>query len=70
MKAIENVTAVHDFHLWSISVGKHALSAHVACEGENEGMNVLAEVTKVCKEEFKIDHITIQIEDDSYTNCK
>ena len=66
MKAIENVTAVHDFHLWSISVGKHALSAHVACEGDGEAMVVLAEVTKVCKKDFKIDHITIQIEDGSY----
>jgi len=70
MKAIENVTAVYDFHLWSISVGKHALSAHVACEDESQAMVVLTEVSKVCKKEFKIDHITIQVEAGSYLDSK
>ena len=71
MKAVEGVTAVHDFHLWSLSVGKHALSCHVSCEGDS--MRVLGDVTKICKTEFGIDHITIQIEDESaegYENCK
>lgn len=73
MKAIEGVTAVHDFHLWSISLGKHALSCHVAVESGDIAMKVLNEVTKVCKNEFSIDHLTIQIEDDSnteFSDCK
>lgn len=27
--AIEGVEEIHDFHVWSISVGKFALSAHI-----------------------------------------
>ena len=26
-----NDTGIHDFHLWSISMGKFALSAHIDC---------------------------------------
>lgn len=28
---IENVTNIHDFHVWSISLGKTAMSAHILC---------------------------------------
>ena len=29
---IEKGVSVHDFHFWSLSMGKYALSAHVTCE--------------------------------------
>lgn len=67
LRAIENVDRVHDFHLWSISVGTPSLSCHITCEGE--AMKVLSEAMRICKEEFKIDHITIQVEDSTDPNC-
>ena len=30
--AIDKVKAMHDFHVWSISVGKYALSAHITVD--------------------------------------
>lgn len=55
------VLQVHDFHLWSISVGKHALSAHVGTVNPNM---VLKKITEVCKSrKYNIDHVTFQMED-------
>lgn len=57
IKQIQDGIKIHDFHLWSISMGKFALSAHVTCK--NDPMFVLKEVTKTCKEKHNIDHVTI-----------
>ena len=58
IKALENVVSVHDFHVWSISMGKNAMSAHVKCDGNP--MKVLKEVTLICRE-ANIDNVTIQV---------
>ena len=29
---LENVADIHDFHVWSISLGKTAMSAHIKCK--------------------------------------
>lgn len=47
---------VHDFHLWQISVGKYALSCHI---DSSEPMKTLKLVTKLCKDKYGIDHVTI-----------
>jgi zinc transporter 2 len=54
------IMEIHDFHLWSISIGKYALSAHVGTTNPNY---VLKEVTKLCKDKYGIDHVTLQMED-------
>ena len=62
MKAVAEGVAVHDFHLWQISMGVCALSCHVHCKGNP--MQVLKDVTTICKgKPYKINHLTIQIED-------
>ena len=65
LQAIEGVVGVHDFHLWSISVGKYALSAHVHSATP---MQTLKIVTERMKSRWNIDHITIQMEDASDDN--
>lgn len=61
IKKLEYVTAVHDFHCWSLSRGKYAMSAHIVVTQETQ--IVLKQATKIVKE-FGIDHATIQMEDD------
>lgn len=56
---------VHDFHLWSVSVGKSALSIHLGTQNPNY---VLKEATMLCREKYKIEHVTIQVEDMSPNN--
>jgi Co/Zn/Cd efflux system component len=61
----DDVIDIHDFHLWSISQGKMALSAHVRTQEPNR---VLKAITALCQNKFDIDHCTIQIEDSSASN--
>jgi cobalt-zinc-cadmium efflux system protein len=61
--AIPGVVAVHDLHVWTITSGLDAMSAHVAVQDPTEGIRVLRDVRVLVKEQFGIDHITVQVED-------
>uniref|UniRef100_A0A7S3CRW1 Uncharacterized protein n=1 Tax=Strombidium rassoulzadegani TaxID=1082188 RepID=A0A7S3CRW1_9SPIT len=61
LKQINNVVQVHDFHLWSISAGKHSLSTHITCS--RNPMEVLRVATNICRDRYNVDHVTIQMED-------
>ena len=39
MKKLDKVTTIHDFHCWSLSKGKYAMSAHIVVE--KDAMTVL-----------------------------
>lgn len=62
--AVPGVVAVHDLHVWTITSGLDAMSAHVTVQNAAEGIRVLREVRLLVKERFGIDHVTVQIEDD------
>lgn len=59
LKSVEGIVEIHDLHIWSLSVGKPALSAHIV--SENPGLT-LREGTKLCRR-YGIYHSTLQIED-------
>lgn len=62
MLGVEGVAEVHDLHVWTISSGLDALSAHVvAGEGRNYP-ELLGRIRGVLHDRFGIDHQTIQIE--------
>ncbi|HEY2555014.1 MAG TPA: cation diffusion facilitator family transporter [Candidatus Cybelea sp.] len=67
LKAIAGVTGVHDLHVWSIGSGSHALSAHVLLDDRrlSEATDVLRRIDDCAKEDFGIDHVTIQFECES-----
>jgi cobalt-zinc-cadmium efflux system protein len=70
MGAVEGVLAVHDLHVWTISSGHHALSAHVVVGEGDLGRNdaILDDVKGRLRERFGIDHTTIQIESARYAH--
>jgi cobalt-zinc-cadmium efflux system protein len=68
MLHIEGVASVHDLHVWTITSGIDALSAHVvlADRAPPEFSAVVIErVTTALREKFKLDHSTIQVEQTS-----
>ncbi len=59
--AVDNVSEVSDLHVWTITSGMVALSAHVTATTQQSGP-LLLEMQSLLKEKFGIDHTTIQIE--------
>jgi len=53
------VEEVHDFHVWSISVGKFALSAHIKSD---QPLKTLSVVTDLLRRKYNIYHTTVQME--------
>jgi cobalt-zinc-cadmium efflux system protein len=70
MEACGGVIAVHDLHIWTISSGMHALSAHVVVHGDDIGRNdeILSTLKAGLRRTFGIDHTTIQIESADYAH--
>jgi cobalt-zinc-cadmium efflux system protein len=63
------VAEVHDLHIWSISTTETALTAHLFMPGGHPGNAFIAGLTKDLEAQFRIDHVTIQIEVDQEENC-
>ncbi len=62
MAETSGVAEVHDLHVWSITTGLDALSAHVVLRDGHTGPQVLTDLRQTLHQRFGIDHITIQIE--------
>jgi cobalt-zinc-cadmium efflux system protein len=62
MGAVEGVANVHDLHVWTISSGNEALSAHVTILPGRSHKETLDALQERLREEFDIGHVTIQIE--------
>lgn len=60
---LPEVESLHDLHVWSITSGKEALSAHVVVKTESQFSSlVVSKIQQVLKERFHLTHITIQLE--------
>lgn len=58
----EGVDGVHDLHVWTISSGIEALSAHISHDESVVHSELLGKVRERLHERFGIDHLTIQME--------
>jgi cobalt-zinc-cadmium efflux system protein len=59
---IKSVTGVFDLHVWTITSGMHALSAHVVVIDIKKSQTILQQINSILERRFKITHATIQIE--------
>ncbi len=68
--ASPDIMAIHDLHLWTISSGLYALSAHVVISPEGLGRNdeILTAVKHALCDRFRIEHTTLQIETAGYAH--
>lgn len=57
---LPNVTEVHDLHVWHMSVGRVALSAHVTITDGAAWPATLAAARAMLARDFDIDHVTLQ----------
>ena len=59
---MEEVVAVHELHIWAITVGKVLLACHVKIRPEVNADMVLDKVIDYIRRVYNISHVTIQIE--------
>ncbi|XXG82930.1 hypothetical protein AAC387_Pa10g0802 [Persea americana] len=59
---MEGVVAVHELHIWAITVGKVLLACHVTITPDADADLVLDKVIGYIRREYNISHVTIQIE--------
>jgi len=59
---VKGVTGVFELHIWTITSGIDALSAHVVVIDPAKSQAILREINSIVENKFGISHITIQIE--------
>ncbi len=69
MCRIEEVIEIHDLHIWAVSGGRVALSAHVVIERLERWPEVLDTLVSLLDERFDIDHPTLQVEPVDPADC-
>jgi cobalt-zinc-cadmium efflux system protein len=62
LAALPEVVSVHDLHIWPMSTTETALTAHLEMPNGKGGDEFLHELCKHLHDRFKIEHCTIQIE--------
>jgi cobalt-zinc-cadmium efflux system protein len=64
MREAHGVRGVHDLHVWTLTTGHEALSAHVLVDDLADGQHVLGDLRELLRSRFGIEHVTIQLESD------
>jgi cobalt-zinc-cadmium efflux system protein len=62
MAAVPGVRRVHDLHVWTLTSGREAMSAHVTVEPGTPADKLLNDLHVLLHARFGIDHTTIQVE--------
>ncbi len=65
MAKIDNVNSVHDLHIWTLSSGSIALSAHIRIDDLTRWSSILNALQTILMEQYSITHITLQPEPES-----
>ncbi|MFI5334905.1 MAG: cation diffusion facilitator family transporter [Chlamydiales bacterium] len=67
LSSLPGVKEVHDLHAWAVSSTRAALSVHIVSDSPNKTLN---DAHKLLEEKYKIQHMTLQIEDPSHFEPK
>ena len=61
IKEVEGVRDIQIIHIWTITSGLDALSVHVMIDKKQDDQEVLQNIITMLKQEFHIEHATIQM---------
>lgn len=56
------VTEIHDLHIWDVTSGMPALSAHILVDAAGDCHAVRRDLEVLLKDTYKIDHTTLQVD--------
>src|SRR5690606_33036500 len=69
LHSVPGVSSAHDLHVWTITSGMVALSAHVVAEDESSSGPLLDRIRSMLHDRFGIHHITVQVEPVDLGDC-
>ena len=71
MKDVTGVEDIHDIHVWTITSGIYALSAHLIIEEQtvSKSAEIIEAVNQSLAEDFEITHTTLQLECKQCESC-
>ena len=62
LAAQAGVAEVHDLHIWEVTSGFNAVSAHVVVDAGNDCHEVRRQLSRLLADEFALRHSTLQVE--------
>lgn len=62
LTGLPGVAGAHDLHVWSLTSGKHLLTAHVAVAPGADRDAILTDLKALLRERFGFDHTTLEVE--------
>jgi cobalt-zinc-cadmium efflux system protein len=70
LEALPGVRDVHDLHVWTLTSGYNAMSAHLVIAADNLLKSVLTEAHSAVTHDFNIRHVTVQVEPEGWRPCE
>lgn len=62
LASVGGVLNVHDLHVWTITSGRDAISAHVLVDDTVQPDAILSTISGIAQSEFNLHHSTLQVE--------
>lgn len=70
LSRLPGVCDVHDLHVWTLTSGMNAMSAHVVVRDPSAPREVLSAVQETVTANFKVGHVTVQVEPEGWRECE
>lgn len=67
---LPGVREMHDLHVWTLTSGVNAMSAHVVILDDSLHDALLSAVHDTIRSNFKIAHVTVQLEREGWKDCE
>lgn len=68
--AVDGVQEVHDLHVWALTSGMNVVTAHLVTNGTAEHHRVLDLARDALRDQYGIDHATLQLEPADHEGCE
>ena len=67
---IPGVREMHDLHVWTLTSGVNAMSAHVVIMNDSLHDVILSGVHETVTKNFNVAHMTVQLENEGWRDCE
>lgn len=69
LTALQGVVDIHDLHVWTLTSGMDAASAHLVVASDADTHGVLDQARHLLSHGYRVTHATLQIEPDDHEGC-